>query len=72
MRFKTNAKCAGCSETILREMNSRFPDAQWSMDLDDADKVLQCHGLPEDEPHARQVEAALAEIGFKGSWIQPE
>ena len=53
-------------------MNSKFPNAQLSLDLDTADKVLEVHGLPEDTEHARQVEAAIAETGFNGSWIQPE
>ena len=72
MKFKTNAKCEGCSSTILSAMNSKFPNAQWSLDLDTADKVLEVHGLPEDTEHSRQVEAAIAETGFNGSWIQPE
>lgn len=70
MKFKTNASCQHCQATILKEMNSRFPNGQWSMDLNDADKVLEVHGIPEDAVHAAQVEAALAETGFKGSWIQ--
>lgn len=72
MKFKTNAKCEGCSSTILAGMNSKFPNAQWSLDLNSADKVLECHGLPEDAEHAAQVEAAIAETGFKGAWIRPE
>ncbi len=72
MRFKTNAKCEGCRDTILAGMNKKFPNAQWSMELDSADKVLEVHGLPEDSEHAAQVEAAVAETGFKGSWIRPD
>lgn len=71
MKFKTNAKCEGCRSTILDGMNKRFPNAQWSMELDSADKVLEVHGLPENEEHAAKVEAAIAETGFKGSWIRP-
>ncbi len=70
MQFKTNAKCGHCSQTILDKMRSTFPDAQWSLNLETADKVLECHGLPEDAEHAAQVEAAIAETGFRGSWIQ--
>ena len=70
MKFKTNAKCAHCEATILNHVRSAFPDAEWSMDLDSADKVLEVHGLPEDGEHAAKVEAAIAESGFKGSWLQ--
>lgn len=70
MQFKTNAKCEHCSQTILDKMRSKFPDAQWSLDLETADKVLEGHGIPEDAEHAAQVEAAIAETGFRGSWIR--
>lgn len=70
MKFKTNAKCAHCEATILENMRSRFPNGQWSMDLDSVDKVLEVHGIPEDAEHASQIEAAVAETGFKGSWIR--
>lgn len=70
MKFKTNAKCDGCKTKILAKMNETFPDAQWSLDLDSTDKVLEVHGLPEDEPTARKIETTLAETGFKGSWLR--
>lgn len=70
MQFKTNANCAHCEAQILAGMRSRFPNGQWSMDLESADKVLEVHGIPEDAEHAAKVEAAIAETGFKGSWIQ--
>lgn len=71
MKFKTNAKCEGCRSAILDGMNKKFPNAEWSMELESADKVLEVHGLPESEEHAAKVEAAIAETGFKGSWIRP-
>lgn len=70
MKFKTNARCAHCEATILNHVRGVFPDAEWSMDLDSADKVLEVHGLPEDSEHAAKVEAAIAESGFKGSWLK--
>lgn len=70
MKFKTNAKCGGCKTKILDAMNQKFPNAQWNLDLETADKVLEVHGIPEDSEHAAQVESAIAETGFKGSWIQ--
>lgn len=70
MQFKTNAKCAGCSSAILGAMRSRFPNQEWSLDLENEDKVLENHGVPDDAEQAAQVLKTLEETGFKGSWIQ--
>lgn len=72
MKFKTNAKCGGCKAAILKGVQNRFPDAEWNLDLESADKVLEVHGIPEDAVTAAEVERAIAETGFKGSWIQPK
>lgn len=69
MDFKTNAKCGGCSSKIIAGVKNRFPDAELELDLNSADKVLHVHGIPEDAEHAAQIEAAIAETGFKGSWV---
>lgn len=69
MKFKTNAKCAGCSARILSAMQEKFPDEEWSLDLESADKVLENHGVPDNADKAAQVVKTLEETGFKGSWI---
>lgn len=69
MDFKTNAKCRDCVEAITREVHRKFPDAKLSLDLEDADKVLHVHGVPEDSEHAAQVESAIKEAGFQGAWL---
>lgn len=69
MQFKTNAKCAGCSSAILNAMQTKFPNEKWTLDLNTADKVLECHGVPDDAEKAAQVLKTLEETGFKGSWI---
>ncbi|MDE5712106.1 MAG: hypothetical protein K2I16_00515 [Muribaculaceae bacterium] len=69
MQFKTNAKCAGCSASILKAVRDRFPDLEWSLDLSTADKVLECHGMPDDSEMAARVVKTIEETGFKGSWI---
>ncbi|MDE6009924.1 MAG: heavy metal transport/detoxification protein [Muribaculaceae bacterium] len=69
MKFKTNAKCGGCSATILKGMREHFPNQEWTLDLDSADKVLEMHGIPDDPEKAAEVEKAIAATGFKGSWI---
>lgn len=70
MRFKTNAQCEHCKKTILDRVHKLFPDAQWNLDLQNADKVLEVHGIPEDAAHAAQVIKTLEETGFEGAWIQ--
>lgn len=70
MKFKTNARCEGCKTRILNAVNEKFPNAQWSMDLEDTDKILEVHGIPEDAETAARVEKTLAETGFKGTWIR--
>lgn len=72
MKFKTNARCQGCATAILGAMRAKFPDAEWSMDLENTDKVLEVHGLPEDIRHAEIIEKTLQETGFQGSWLRPE
>ena len=52
MKFKTNARCEGCKAKILEAVGRKFPNAEWSMDLENADKVLEVHGVPEDSEHA--------------------
>ncbi len=70
MRFKTNAKCAGCSGAILGAVRGKFPNAEWSLDLESTDKVLECHGIPDDSEMAAQVIKTIEETGFQGSWIK--
>jgi len=69
MKFKTNAKCAGCSSAILNAMQTKFPNDKWTLDLNTADKVLECHDVPEDAEKAALIIRILEETGFKGSWI---
>lgn len=69
MDFKTNAKCQDCVASISRAIHTKFPDAELKFDLENADKVLHVHGLPEDSQHAAEVESAIKEAGFQGSWL---
>lgn len=70
MKFKTNAKCGGCKTAIINAVQAKFPNAELNMDLDNVDKVLEVHGIPEDAEHAAQIVKTVEETGFKGSWIQ--
>lgn len=69
MKFKTNARCGGCRAAIMKAVEAKFPNAEWSMDLEDADKILEVHGIPENAETAAEVEKTLAETGFKGTWL---
>ncbi len=69
MRFKTNARCGGCKAAIMGAVQQRFPDMEWSMDIDSADKVLECHGIPDDAAKAEEIIKTIEETGFKGSWL---
>lgn len=70
MKFKTNARCAGCKAAILEAVNRQFPNANWDLDLDNVDKMLEVHGIPENAETASQVIKTLEETGFQGSWIR--
>lgn len=70
MKFKTNAKCGGCKTAIMNAVQDRFPNTEWSLDLENEDKVLECHGIPEDAEKAAQIVKTIEETGFKGSWIR--
>lgn len=69
MKFKTDAMCSNCVAAISKAVRTKFPDAELKFDLENTDKVLEVHGVPEDSEHAAQVESAIKEAGFKGSWI---
>lgn len=69
MQFATNARCQGCSATIISHLQQQFPNARFDLDLDSADKVLHVHGIPEDAETAAKVISAIEATGFKGSWI---
>lgn len=72
MRFKTNAKCSDCMADIITAVRRKFPDAELKFELENSDKVLQLHGIPEDSKHAAQVESAIKEAGYQGAWISQE
>lgn len=69
MNFKTNAKCKDCEAAISLAVKRKFPDAQLNFELQNSNKVLQVHGIPEDSEHAAQVESAIKEAGFEGAWL---
>ena len=69
MDFKTNAKCKDCVASISNAIHRKFPDAELKLELESSDKVLHVHGVPEDSKHAEEIENAIKEAGFEGSWL---
>lgn len=69
MKFKTNAKCAGCVGAITGAVKNVFPNAELSMDLESADKLLHVHGIPENDENAAKIVKAIEETGFQGSYL---
>lgn len=69
MQFKTNAKCTDCVAAISNEVHKKFPNAELKFDLESDDKVMHVHGIPVDSEHAAQIESAIKEAGFEGSWL---
>lgn len=69
MDIKTNASCQNCVAAIKQAVLRKFPNADLKLELETTDKVLHIHGLPEDSDHAAQVESAIKEAGFEGSWL---
>lgn len=69
MRFKTNAIAQDSAEAIKKTVQKRFPNATLELETESTDKVLHIHGIPEDREHASEVERAIKEAGFEGSWL---
>lgn len=63
MKFKTNAKCGGCTSTIISALGAIAPASDWQFDLSSPDKTLTYVGdktLDKDE-----VVSIIAKAGFK-------
>ena len=68
MDFKTNLAQDNIA-VVRQQIQRRFPNAAIKLELETTGKVLHLHGLPEDSEHASQVESAIKESGFEGSWL---
>ncbi len=63
MKFKTNAKCGGCSAAIIDKLSNIAPAEYWSVDLSSPDKVLTYSG--NDPVDAEAVMQAVRDAGFQ-------
>jgi len=66
MKFKTNAKCGGCTSAILKAIDSLAPASAWEFDLASPDKTLTYVG-DAPVPDAFSVMSAIEKAGFKAS-----
>lgn len=65
MKFKTNAKCGGCSATILAAVRALFPQAEATLDLNSPDKILSILGIAENAEIADKIVKVIAAAGFQ-------
>lgn len=68
MKYKTNAKCGGCTSAILKSLSEFSAPASWEFDLTSPDKTLTYIGEGP-EPEASKVIAAIELAGFKASQL---
>ncbi len=64
MKFKTNAKCAGCTSAITKALSPLAPASDWSFDLSSPDKTLTYVGAAPG-PAEEEVITAIRNAGFK-------
>lgn len=67
MKFKTNAKCGGCSSAILKALAPIAPASDWEIDLASADRVLTYKGSA--DINADDVIKAVTGAGFQCSLL---
>lgn len=70
MKFKTNAKCGGCSATILGAVRALFPDVQADLDLNSPDKILSVSGIPETAETGDRIVEAISAAGFRAAVLE--
>ena len=63
MKFKTNAKCGGCSAAIINALSSLAPADQWDVDLASPFRTLTYKGSAAIDPS--RVEALARQAGFQ-------
>lgn len=69
MKFKTNAKCQGCVNAILKALEPVAPADRWSFDLDSPDRTLTYLAGDDSEATADTVIRLIEGAGFKAARI---
>ncbi len=67
MKFKTNAKCAGCTAAITKALASIAPETDWTFDLSSPDKTLTYTGSKPINPD--MTVKAIENAGFKAELL---
>lgn len=68
MKFKTNAKCGGCTSTIIKGLKDIAPEDMWEFDLTSPDKVMTYKG-DETDGLAEKIVSAVEKTGFKATLL---
>lgn len=67
LKFKTNARCSGCSNAIIGELQQLAPASDWNIDLESPDKVLTYKGTAVLTPE--QIIEYVGRAGFQASQL---
>lgn len=62
LKFRTSAKCAGCTAKIDGELAKILPAGSWSFDLSSPDKTLTVTGSPVE---AAKIAQAVQAAGYR-------
>lgn len=68
MKYKTNAKCGGCTAAMTSALARLAPADAWKWDLSSPDKTLEFVG-PGPEPEPSAIISAIEKAGFKASLL---
>ncbi len=63
MKFRTNAKCGGCTAAIMKALSSLAPEDSWTFDLSSPDKTLTYIGA--DKLSEAEIVKAVESAGFQ-------
>jgi copper chaperone len=66
LKFKTNVNCNHCIAKITPFMNEEKRIVEWSVDIENPDKIMTVKG---DEADEQMVKDALAKAGYVGETI---
>lgn len=69
MQFKVNSEAPDSLLAIQKKIREKFPNEELKFELDNANRVLHIHGISETRENAAQIESAIRETGFSGSWL---
>lgn len=64
LQFKTNIKCSGCIEKVTPELNDAVGQANWTVDVQNPDKILT---VTADGITSKDIVQAVEKAGFKAA-----